>query len=236
MSRVRRDIEAMADLLLGPAGVSMPDQVSVLIDGNLPSRGDGWRSAAARLLAQRAPASFLQARFGSLDALHLGESQPQGTALAQLFESAPQGHHWIVSMGSALDPSTLQGVDEVVLLTGVDEAAIVAAYALLKQIVCDCPGPMPVVRLVLAGADSLEAGDRFVRTARARLGVEPIVAGCLPEPDRVHHAWQRLDLPDGGIGAVLTTLVAAAGSRTGAAHVSAHVPPPPVQASAPAPP
>ena len=213
MSRVRRDIEAMADLLLGSAPVPQPDRVTVLLDGNLPSRGDGWRAAAADLVAGRGTGTYMQARFGELQAVQLG-GQASGNTLSSLFESAPPGHRWVVSAGSDVQGSTLAGVDEVTLITGVDEAAIVAAYTLLKQLLIDRPGRMPRVSLVLAGTNTMAAGDRFVQTARARLGVEPTVLGCLPQADGAHRRWTPMAMPDGGIGAVVSMLVAAAGSRS----------------------
>jgi len=213
MSRVRRDIEAMADLLLGPAPAPQPDRVTVLIEGNLPSRGDQWRAAAADLVAGRGSGTYMQARFGELDAVQLG-GEALGDTLSALFESAPPGHRWVVSTGSDVDGAILAGVDEVTLVTGVDEAAIVAAYALLKQLLIDLPGRTPAVSLVLAGTNSMAAGDRFVQTARARLGVEPTILGCLPQADGVHRRWTRMAMPDGDIGGVVSMLVAVAGSRS----------------------
>lgn len=236
MSRVRRDIEAMADLLLGPSPTPPPDRVSALIEGNLPSRGDGWRAAAAALIAGNNSATLLQSRFGVLDTLHLGGAPAPAATLEALLEGAGPGHRWVVSMGGVIDPAACAGVDEIALVTGVDEAAIVAAYALLKRIISERAGPLPRVSLVLAGTGAFDAGDRFVQTARARLGVEPVVAGCLPEPDTSHHSWQRMELPAGGMEAVLATLIAAAGSRTAAAAappVTASAPPAPPAPSAP---
>jgi hypothetical protein len=216
MSRVRRDIEAMADLLLGASPEQRPDRVTALIDGNLPSRGDAWRSAAAELIAGQHSGTYILSRFGELDAASVGASAQQvvGSTLSAMFETASPGHHWIISTGHDVDGATLAGVDEITLVTGVDEAAIVAAYALLKQLLVECPGRLPNVSLVLAGTSSMAAGDRFVRTARARLGVEPTVLGCLPQADGVHRQWQRMSMPEGGVPALLSMLVAAAGSRS----------------------
>ena len=242
MSRVRRDIEAMADLLLGPATGPQPDQVTVLIDGNLPSRGDSWRAAAAEIIAGQGTGTCLQARFGELDAVQIGREvsgapRAAGDSLSSYFESAPPGHRWVISTGGAVDGGSLAGVDEVALVTGVDEAAIVAGYALLKQLLIDCPGPTPAISLILAGTASMDAGDRLVRTARARLGVEPTVLGCLPQVDGTHRRWQRMTLPEGGMGAVVSMVVAAAGSRLTATgeRPSAEDVPAPVEQPAPSP-
>lgn len=214
MSRVRQDIEAMADLLLGPAADNRPDHVVALIDGNLPSRGDGWRAAAAGLLAAGSPTTFLQSRFGELDLLSLHTPSPDGADLKSVIERVPGGHRWVISTGSSIDGRMLTGVDEIALLTGVDEAAVVAGYGLLKRLLLERPGPTPAVSLILAGTDALASGDRFVRTARAKLGVEPVVRGCLPHPEGSSHAWHRVSLPEGGMCTVLATLVAAAPSRS----------------------
>lgn len=214
MSRVRQDIEAMADLLLGPAADNRPDYVIALIDGNLPSRGDGWRAAAADLLAADSPTTFLQSRFGELDLLSLHTPSPDGDDLKSILERVPGGHRWVISTGSSIDGRMLTGVDEIALLTGVDEAAVVAGYGLLKRLLLERPGPTPAVSLILAGTDVLSSGDRFVQTARAKLGVEPIVRGCLPHPGGSSHAWHRVSLPEGGMCTVLATLVAAAPSRS----------------------
>ncbi len=231
MSRVRRDIEAMADLLLGPSPTVQPDRVVALIDGNLPSRGDAWRAAAADLVIGTASGMLLQSRFGELDTLAFNAPPGPVDDLQGVIESAPPGHAWVVSTGSAVDGRLLTGADEITLLTGVDEAAVVAGYGLLKRLLLERPGPTPVVSLVLAGTDSLEAGDRFVRTARAKLGVEPRVAGCLPTLGRQRHAWRRMPLPEGGMCTVLATLVAAAGSRAAAQVAEPAVGPAPVAAA-----
>lgn len=220
MSRVRQDIEAMADLLLGPAVGGRPDHVVALIDGNLPSRGDGWRAAAAGLLAGSSPTTFLQSRFGELDLLSLHTPSPDGVDFNSIIEGVPAGHRWVISTGSSIDGRMLTGVDEITLLTGVDEAAVVAGYGLLKRLLLERPGPTPAVSLILAGTDVLASGDRFVQTARAKLGVEPVVLGCLPHPEASSHAWHRIALPEGGMCTVLATLVAAVGSRSTATGLS----------------
>jgi len=204
----------MADLLLGPAADNRPDHVIALIDGNLPSRGDGWRAAAAGLLAADSPTTFLQSRFGELDLLSLHTPSPDGVDLKSIIERVPGGHRWVISTGSSIDGRMLTGVDEIALLTGVDEAAVVAGYGLLKRLLLERPGLTPAVSLILAGTDALSSGDRFVQTARAKLGVEPVVRGCLPHPEGLSHAWHRVSLPEGGMCTVLATLVAAAPSRT----------------------
>ncbi len=233
MSRVRRDIEAMADLLLGAAPAPQRDHVVAMIDGNLPSRGDGWRAAAAQALAGGKPTTFMQSRFGELDLLTLHAQQAQGATFASMVEHAAAGHQWIVSTGSTVDGRMLTGVDEITLLTGVDEAAVVAGYSLLKRLLMERPGALPRVSLILAGTAATDAGHRFVRTARAKLGVEPAIIGCLPEPDSGHHAWHRVALPEGGMCTVLASLVAAANARAAAVN---HPPEAAPVVEAPAPP
>ena len=231
MSRVRRDIEVMADLLLGTAAGPLPDRVIAMIEGNLPSRGDGWRLAAARLVVGSNQGTLLQPRFGALDLFDLHNGAADAQDLAGVIEAAPGGHQWVISTGSTLDGRMLTGAHEITLLTGIDEAAVVACYALLKRLLIERPGPTPAVSLVLAGTKSLDAVDRLVRTACVRLGVELTVLGCLPTPEPSVQGWRRVELPEGGVSTVLATLVAAAGSRRPATGLSPEPMAPPLESS-----
>lgn len=104
--------------------------------------------------------------------------------------------HWILRPSAAFSPSgegdawfpndeTCARIDDVHVLTGVDDAAVVAAYQSIKRVAeaaSETGRPAPAIGLAVVGTTTDAARqmvDRLNRTARSFLGVETTLAVCL---------------------------------------------------------
>lgn len=148
---------------------------------NLPVISGPWIDQAAALLAaQRGPTALIRHRGGKASLDLIAGREAQDAAAAALdgsiegFDAAVQRCRRVVSLWMVevrLCPDApavdLSAYDELVLLTGADEAAIVAAFHQIKRL-----GPIPPsvrLRLIVAGSEE----------SAAHLAAERINQACL---------------------------------------------------------
>ena len=187
MNRTRREIEALADLFVGPASTELPgDRIAVLLEGHLPVRGALWRVAAAEMMAASKPATLLDVDDRQVHATSFGGEPCDASTLEHLVARPPAGHLWIVAGSEVVtDPRAIEVADDLVLVTGADQAAVVGAYRLAKQVIASAPAGIGV-GLIIAGSPHAQAEDvwnRLADTLRTHLSVEPRLIGVLPKLD-----------------------------------------------------
>jgi len=187
MNRTRREIEALADLFVGPASTELPgDRIAILLEGHLPVRGALWRVAAAELMAASKPATLLDVDDRQVHATSFGGEPCDASTLEHLVARPAAGHLWIVAGSEVVtDPQAIDVADELVLVTGADQAAVVGAYRLAKQVIASAPAGIGV-GLIIAGSPHAQAEDvwnRLADTLRTHLSVEPRLIGVLPKLD-----------------------------------------------------
>ncbi len=219
MTRSRREIEALTDILLGEVSAatnlpeSVADRVVLLAEAHLPVRGVLWRLAAANLVAGDTPATLLELDDGQIHVTELGGATggEAFNTLEHVIARPAAGHTWLVA---ASGPSPWAGecgfVDEVVLLTGADQAAVVGAYRAAKQIVAEVGKPELKLGIVIAGSPQSIAEDVWARlseTIEMHLGLQPFYAGALPQLDvAASHARATVPLQGARLGVLIDSI------------------------------
>ncbi|MDP7028928.1 MAG: hypothetical protein QF733_01750 [Phycisphaerales bacterium] len=205
MNRTRREIEALADIFVGqpPPSRDLPaDRVVVLLEGHLPVRGALWRLAAASLVANDDPATLLDVDDRHLHATAMGSSIGEVATLEHLVGGVSGGHLWILA-GSEMPTlmSEVSAADELVIVTGANQAAVVGAYRLAKQVLAAAVDGVGV-GVVIAGSPQStaeEVWERLSETLRRHLGVEPRLVGVLPQLDVAGTSERTtVPMPSGG--------------------------------------
>lgn len=155
-----------------------------LVLGHLPIFASAWATQYAKHVAEtsRVPVAFL--RFtgdrASLDLYLPGPlSEPIPTGAATLAEAivvaSARAPRWIVRLPDACEPDLADGaVDVLTLLTGADEAAVVACYRTLKSLSAgttdrdsdEIAGP-DLWRVAVMGSDPVKAGQAGTKVRRA---------------------------------------------------------------------
>ena len=149
----------------------MPIEVIVL--GHLPVRATLWARQYACSLAreQDETVALIRAASGSTSIdLITGHDAPSVSASAQLdgaFDTvSTQADRVILRVEGTWEPELLDRheVDQITILTGADEAAIVASYRLIKTLDAtlsarDTKAPAPMLRLAIMGAHTDVAQD-----------------------------------------------------------------------------
>lgn len=174
-------------------------EIEGLVLGHLPIFASAWATQYAKHVAEttRAPVAFL--RFAgdraSLDMYFSGPaSDPVVTRAASLAEAitlaSARAPRWIVRLPDACEPDLADGaVDVLTLLTGADEAAVVACYRTLKSLSSgrtdptaeDVAGP-DLWRVAVMGSDpvkSAQAGAKVRRAAEAFLEASLDISACI---------------------------------------------------------
>ena len=214
MSRTRRDIETLADLLMGtdaPMASAQSDRIVLMVEGHLPVRSVLWRLAAAKLVGEDQCATLLEIDDLEVSVTALGgpsEHQTCGT-LEHVVSVPAVGHLWFVA-GAGHQVGLPMGVREVVLLTGADQAAVVGAYQVVKDLVRAAGGQLIEIGVVIAGSAPCQAEDAFERlqsTIRDHLGLEARLAGVLPKLDADQPIpATRVPLPEGSASLVFEAI------------------------------
>lgn len=168
-----------------PAPESKPSTpvLELIVPCHTPAVPSAWVLQAAREIAagRSGPAGLVRIAGSSvrLDIVGPGvatlpraRSLPEGVAAA-----ATRVDHWFLHAGDHDVPALVAGVDRVTLLTGADEAAVVACYRMIKEIHAAQrqEGRLPRLRAVIVGAGAAQARDaagRLARAAGAFLGEE----------------------------------------------------------------
>ena len=234
MNRTRREIEALADLFVGPASTELPgDRIAILLEGHLPVRGALWRVAAAELMAASKPATLLDVDDRQVHATSFGGGPCDATTLEHLVARPTAGHLWIVAGSEVVtDPQAIEVADELVLVTGADQAAVVGAYRLAKQVIETAPAGIGV-GLIIAGSPHAQAEDvwnRLADTLKTHLSVEPRLIGVLPKLDVSEPPTRTtVPMPSEGAAMLLDALHARPSERsTNTTEPITEVPSPPV--------
>ncbi len=188
------ELDALADLFLGPETppgqaprprspeprVAARPRVEAVVLGHLPISAAAWPGQYARRRAEQlgGPAAVVRLTGGSLAIDILGSAGP---------DQPPEGEHDALEFVRAAadtiilrvdEPAEdqlgiLPGLDGLCLLTGADDAAIVACYRKLKHLAAAADAsPMPGIHLAIMGADERKgalAHERIARAARAFL-------------------------------------------------------------------
>ncbi len=218
MSRSRREIEALADIFVGtpatPPSAAAKDRVVAIVEGHLPVRAALWRPAAAGLLAGDDPATLLEVDDREVWVTHLNSQGelPAAALLEQVVAAPAGGHCWMVAGGGEVAaPRCIAAADEIVLMTGADQAAVVGAYSAAKQIVHEA-GTQVRLRVLIAGSPVSAAEDvwrRLSETIQTHLGVEASLLGVLPQLEVAEQASRAaVPLPDGDPATLMSALQA----------------------------
>ncbi len=189
--------EAVGLLLDSPARAGVT--IEGLVLGHLPIFASAWATQYAKHVAEtsRTPVAFL--RFtgdrASLDLFLPGPSaDPAATGASTLAEAVARASthapRWIVRLPDACEPDLADGaVDVLTLLTGADEAAVVACYRTLKSLSSAANEPTDVNsggpeqwRVAVMGSDpvkSAQAGTKVRRAAEAFLDSSLDISACV---------------------------------------------------------
>ncbi len=192
------------DAFLGPAQAAPVSRGrTVLLVGNLPMMSGLWLSQYAdREARDRGPACLLRMERDAvqIEVFRTGGSRPairpQATLAEALRAVAPHVGAWFVVPPAPSGVSIPDSTEDVVVLTGADEPAVVAAYTLVKDSVermrarpsrggsarAALPGSAPRVSVAVLGADDeacRSVSNTLDRTMRAFLKVELPVRGGL---------------------------------------------------------
>jgi len=179
-------------------------RLMAIVRVNLPVIAGPWlEQAAAAIASQAGPVVLIRERHGKLGLdLVAGRDgqQAAAAALATPAESLPaaveQLQHviacWVVEAPSsaAARPAEWDGFHEIVLLTGADQAATVAAYAQAKSI-CASASHRPAISLIVVGSEedaARRSAGRIARACKESLGcaieLRAIVRRMQPVPMR----------------------------------------------------
>lgn len=193
---------ALSSAGTGPAGERGVGSsvIEGLVLGHLPVFASAWGTQYAKHVAQSSgePVALLRFTTGraSLDVYHAGtgggleglvsDGHAQRTLEASIALASELSPRWIIRLPDATEPELVDAsVDFVTLLTGADEAAVVASYRTLKGLAGDGSQerePRHAWRLAVMGADPVkanEAGQKVRRAVETFLGSELEMVPCI---------------------------------------------------------
>lgn len=201
------ELDALADLFLGPAshpGTPAPAHhqredrgprpaerrttLEAVILGHLPISASAWPGQYARRRAEQTgePVAVVRLARGSLtiDVIGAGNpDDPPANHLEALSLVRRVARVVILRVEEQSEPALAgaPGIHRLCLLTGADDAAVVACYRKLKALAAGAHGPLPEAHLTVMGADERRgrlAHERVARAAREFLHAdlfEPVV-------------------------------------------------------------
>jgi len=172
--------------------------IELLIVAHLPVRGGLWLTPYADAVARAGGPVALVRLDGEHPTLQqLRGAEPTGgppldlslrEAIGELMPSTPT---WIVRAAAQTSATKMlqAGADRITILTSADDAAVVAAYQAIKNLLDDFDadvGCLPPIGVAVVGADEEKARDmvgRLNATAEAHLGIAVPMNLCLPRMD-----------------------------------------------------
>ena len=175
--------------------------ITPLLAGNLPVMASPWLThVAARL--REGPAALLRVsadgiQCSLLDTKGPAESEDKDFAI-WLLRAAAMVRHWFVTPSSAqgAEEIAVMDVEEVVIASGGDEAATVAAYQLVRRVV-ECARkynrvpPLTPIALVGCSTESAHEAIATISTAAQAFLQQPVpLAGTYPKLERTSVAQQ----------------------------------------------
>ena len=175
--------------------------ITPLLAGNLPVMAHPWLThVAARL--REGPAALLRV---SADGIQCSLLETKGPAESEdkdfamwLLRAAGMVRHWFVTPASVYgaEEIAVMDIEEVVIASGGDEAATVAAYQLVRRVV-ECARknnrvpPLTPIALVGCSAESAHEAIATISTAAQAFLQQPVpLAGRYPKLERTTVAQQ----------------------------------------------
>ena len=173
--------------------------VTTVLVGNLPVMAGLWTTQFADAVARIAGPTAL-VRFErddvTIELLRADGRQvpPTGPAAVSrwLPRAASNVRRWLICVPAETSPAEVLAVgQEILLMTGADEAAVTGAYLRLKYLAdegVNAGTPIERVGLVIVGATTEQAAHAAARlgdAARSFLGVDVETVACLPRIERV---------------------------------------------------
>jgi hypothetical protein len=169
--------------------------VTALVLGHLPVFASAWANQYARHLAQDsgAPVAVIRIRGGYAAVDVVGADQtdiePAQSIEHAICQAASVTNRWVLRVGEPDEPtlSRCDAIDELTLLTGIDEAAVVASYQTLKRFAREDENSPEITLAVMAASDEQaqpiahkisRAAETFLeRPARVICCIEKISGG-----------------------------------------------------------
>jgi hypothetical protein len=175
--------------------------IEAIVLGHLPVIAPAWAQQyaghRARELAQLVALARLANGTVTIELLGEQVEQPPAnleactTLAAALRRAATLSRHWIIRVDEVSEASLAEasGLDTITVLTGADDAAVVACYRALKALAFDTTAAQgedekaPELAVAIMGATERDADDaerKLRQTSRAFLGRPDLVAARLP--------------------------------------------------------
>lgn len=202
MSVARDPFETLADAFLGSPRAK-PRRTMLLV-GHLPVMSGLWLSQYAdREARDHGPVCMLRIEHDAVqvELLRAGTARPvirpQATLDDALRAIAGVAAAWLIVPRSSDRVEIPAGTGDVVVLTGADDAAVVAAYRLVKQCVEEAEdggsGEPPALSVAVLGADddeSARVAEKLGKTTSAFLKVDLPVRGGLQRVSPVESSFR----------------------------------------------
>ena len=206
------DFDALAELFLDPPETAEKTArngtpkttrripIGALILGHLPVMASAWPAQHARMQAEATGMPVVIARLSrgmlTLEVIGSARSSPAFHDESQALEwTAAHAESALLRVDEADEPglASIPAVERLILLTGADDAAVVACYRKLKNIAADASKahPLPAAQLTIVGTSAAKgrlAHERIARAARTFLEadlLEPVVVDRIA-PTRGH--------------------------------------------------
>ena len=176
---VQPDTPAAAPVIAeAPAPTRRAAHVEAMLLGSLPVYASAWVTQFVRVESQRLARPVVLVRTlageGSVDVLGGAGSEAMNradTLDAAISAARASCDHFLLRTGETgeADLATHEGVDSVVVLTGVDEPALIAAYRTLKMLAprWATRSRPPAVRIAAMGANEEQGRRAFEKIERA---------------------------------------------------------------------
>lgn len=224
--------------------------IELVVAGHLPVRAGLWLTpyadAVARQLGTTALVRLdrdepvLQVLRGNEDGYVLPAGGSLRDTINDLVHSATT---WVIYGGAASETAELlkRTPDRITILSSADDAAVVAAYQHVKNLVSTSEAmqsKLPTIGLAVLGADDIAANrvfDRVNRTTTAFLGVELELSKVLPRMDANVRSTSYVNYPGERTPVVAEVIKWVLEARTSATEVE-HTPVKKPQPAPPAPP
>jgi len=196
----------LAALFTTEPDAEVKSSIELLLPAHLPVQGGLWLVPYAGREAADGLSILLRMHEDIIDlaAIGHGDIDVSGCdSLDSVMECiGSEVAHWIVQPPSDADPTSLLHCDAdcVTLLSGADQAAVVGAYRLLKGLIAasGTPVDLPLIRLVIVGAEERAAGDaasRIIQTAHHQLDVQIEVGLPLPAMGSTSKVISQVSIP-----------------------------------------
>ena len=208
-------LAAIPSLTPEPEIVVVPSpRIECLLPGHLPVRAHAWYLPCARsLVGPRHPGVLARIEEEQVQLTSFGLDREEADRFDSLPELARVCGQWFILPDSRIEYPEVTGfdADRITILTGADQAALVAAYQMIKSIVSGASvDPLKLdIGLFIAGspeAQAVETASRLADTARRQLGCVISFRGSIQriEHDDSSSCGMRMPLPDGGINAFVS--------------------------------